>query len=190
MRGGEKFMADTTRRTVLGIFDTRAHADSALSALEGMGYSTKDVSVIARDTSVGGGTTVVADDDHTGPVEGAAAGATTGGVIGGIAGLLVGLGALTIPGIGALFITGPIAAALGLTGAAAATASGAMTGALAGGLIGALTNLGVDEETAKVYEERVKAGGILLAAPVIDNVAEEDVKSAFEDNEAAEVHVV
>lgn len=82
-----------------------------------------------------------------------------------LAGLLVGIGAIAVPGIGALFIGGPLAAALGLSGAAATTVSGAATGALAGGLIGALLGLGVPEEDARIYEERIKEGGILIAIP-------------------------
>jgi uncharacterized membrane protein len=77
----------------------------------------------------------------------------------------VGIGAIAIPGIGAVLIGGPLAAALGLTGAAATTVSGATTGALAGGLIGALTGLGVSDSDAKVYEESIKSGGVLVAVP-------------------------
>lgn len=187
VKGGD-YMAKETRRTVLGLFNTRENADSAITQLENIGYSAQNISVIVRDNSTGGTTTVTTD--AAGSAEGAVSGATTGAAVGGVAGLLVGLGALAIPGVGALFITGPIAAALGLTGAAATTASGAMTGALAGGLIGALTNMGVEEETARIYEDRVRSGDILLAAPVIDNTTETDVTAAFNNNGASEVHVV
>ena len=116
----------------------------------------------------------------------AVSGATTGGMIGGIAGLLVGIGAITIPGLGAILIGGPLAAALGLTGAAATTVTGALTGALAGGLVGGLVGLGVPEEDARVYEDRVKSGAILVAVPLRD-ANEESVRGILEDNGAERV---
>jgi uncharacterized membrane protein len=75
--------------------------------------------------------------------------------------------------VGPLFAAGPLAAALGLTGAVGTTAAGAATGAAAGGVIGALVNIGVTEEHAKQYEDRVNAGDVLVAVH-----AEEDIDVA------------
>lgn len=36
---------------------------------------------------------------------------------------------------------------------------------MAGGVLGGLIGLGVPEEDARVYEERIREGGILLAVP-------------------------
>ena len=141
---------------VLGLFDDRNQAEAAIAELQNRGYSPKDLSIVMKDTDEA---QAVADDTGANVAEGATSGAVTGGAVGAIAGLLVGVGAMAVPGIGALLIGGPLAAALGLTGAAATTASGALTGALAGGLIGALVGLGVPEDSARVYEERVKEGG-------------------------------
>jgi uncharacterized membrane protein len=170
-------------QTVLGVFSDRTEADRAVTDLETRGYSTKEMSIIMKDEA--------AAEANTGSKigEGAASGVVTGGVIGGLAGLLIGIGAITIPGIGALLIGGPLAAALGLTGAAAATASGALTGALAGGLIGALVNIGVPEETAKVYEDRVREGGVLLAVPTLDDRPDE-VKTVMEAHGADQITAV
>lgn len=148
---------------VLGVFAERANAEAAINDLESKGYNPKDISIIMRDTHEA---VDIAGSTGASVAEGAGVGATTGGVIGGVTGLLVGIGAITIPGIGALLIGGPIAAALGLGGALATTVSGAVTGALAGGLVGALVSLGIPEDEAKVYEERIKEGAILLAVPV------------------------
>jgi hypothetical protein len=170
---------------VLGIFTDRDHANMAVDELQSQGYDAEDISIVTR-----GGVEEVSDNDTGNNVaEGAVSGATTGGVIGGIAGLLIGVGALTIPGIGALLIGGPLAAALGLTGAAATTASGALTGALAGGLVGALVGLGVPEETAKVYEERIKSGGVLVAVAT-EGDDEAEVKGILEDHHADEIRTV
>jgi hypothetical protein len=154
----------------LGVFTDRDAAESAIDELRDDGYNPKDISIVTQDKVVGQD---LARDTGASVAEGAASGATTGGVIGGLAGLLIGIGAITVPGIGGLLIGGPLAAALGLTGAAATTVQGAVTGALAGGLIGALVGLGVPEEDARVYEDRIKQGGILLAVPSSDSAARE-----------------
>jgi uncharacterized membrane protein len=150
------------RTLYLGVFSERDNAEKAIAALEHEGLDPKEMSVVVQDKHTA---EHIEENTGAGVAEGAVSGATTGGVIGGIAGLLIGIGALTIPGIGAVLIGGPLAAALGLTGAAATTATGAMTGALAGGIVGALVGLGIPEETAKQYEEEIKAGGVLLAVP-------------------------
>ncbi len=157
---------------VIAVFPTRSQADSALAALQNNGFQTKDISIITRDNDTETTTKNSSlSSTSTNVAEGTVSGIATGGVLGGLAGLLVGIGAITIPGIGALFIAGPLASALGLTGAAAVTASGAITGALAGGLMGALVGLGIPEQDARVYEEHIRSGGLLLAVPsTADNV--------------------
>jgi len=172
-------------KTILGIFTDRGHAEEALADLNKMGYPAKDISVVVRDGVVsegsGGGSNIAA---------GAVSGATTGGVLGGLAGLLVGIGAIALPGVGALFIGGPLAAALGLTGAAAATVSGAATGVLAGGLVGVLVGLGVPEEDAKTYESRIREGAVLLAAPIRDDIDHDAVRETFETHGADKIRTV
>lgn len=175
---------------VLGVFATRTHAEDAITELERDGYNPKDISIVMSDTQEG---ERLAHDTGVTVGESTVSGATTGGVLGGIAGLLIGIGAIAVPGIGALLIGGPLAAALGLTGAAATTVSGAVTGALAGGLVGALTGLGLPEEDARVYEQRVKAGAILLAVPVLTgehNGHRKDARSILESNGAETVREV
>ncbi len=101
---------------------------------------------------------------------------------------MIGIGAIAIPGIGGLLIGGPLAAALGLTGAAAATVSGAVTGALAGGLVGGLVGLGVPEETAKVYENRIREGGVLIA--VAAREGDDEAHAVLEEHGADEIRNV
>jgi uncharacterized membrane protein len=172
-------------RTVLGIFNDRELAEGAIADLEDLGYNPKDLSIVLKDKR-----DKEAIEENTGAAadvaEGAVSGATTGLILGGLAGLVA---ATVLPGIGALFIGGPIAAALGLSGAAATTVSGAATGAVAGGLIGALTNLGLSDDEAKVYEDRVSEGGILVAVPVRGDESGE-VEDVFEENKATDVKSV
>lgn len=178
-------MATLTNRTTLGVFTNRDLADQALADLAGMNIAAKDISVIVRDEN--GVTTTSAGNQAA---EGAVSGAVTGGALAGITGLLVGIGAVTIPGIGALFVGGPIAAALGLTGAAATTVSAATTGVLAGGLVGGLVGLGVPQETATIYEERLKEGAVLLAVPTITTETENRVRECFEKYGADQIRTV
>jgi hypothetical protein len=177
-----------TTKTVLGIFSDRESAEDAIDELEENGYTAKDISVIMKE----GGDPIVRGGETMGNkvAEGTVTGITTGAAIGGLAGLLVGIGAIAIPGVGAFLIGGPIAAALGLTGAAASTVTGAATGGLAGGLLGALTGLGLPEESARVYEKRVREGAILLAVPVDKRIEYQDVRKIFEDNDADQIETV
>ncbi len=171
---------------ILGVFSDKIHAENAIEDLESSGYNPKDISIIMKDSQEA---KTLAEDTGASAAEGAVSGATTGAVLGGLAGLLIGIGAITIPGIGVLLIGGPIAAALGLGGAAATTVSGAVTGALAGGLVGALVNLGVPEEEARVYEERIKAGAILLAIPAREGRADE-AKEILNEHGADQVRTI
>lgn len=147
---------------IIGVFDKKVGAEEAIAHLTNEGFTPQEMSVVLKDSQVG---TEIRENTGASVAGGMAEGAVTGGVVGGIAGLLVGIGAIAIPGIGALFVAGPLAAALGLTGAAATTVSGAATGAVAGGLLGGLVGLGIPEEEAVIYENEIKAGGILLAIP-------------------------
>lgn len=179
--------ARLSQDTVIGLLAERDAANQAIDALQAKGYTPKDLSVIMRDDQQIEGTEGNVGDNVA---EGAASGAVTGGALGALAGLLIGVGAIAIPGIGGLLIGGPLAAALGLTGAAATTASGTLTGALAGGLIGGLVGLGVPEEEAKVYEERVSEGAILLAVPAQLNGENMEVQQTLLDYGAEQVRLL
>ena len=172
-------------KTILGIFKTCETAEQAINAFRNLGISDGDISYLALDKD----TKVVTTEHVNGAgdtASGAATGAVTGGVVGAIAGLVVANGVL--PGLGTLFVAGPIAAALGLTGVAATTAAATITGAAAGGVIGALANFGVDEKEARVYEERIKGGDIAVSA-TIDSVDEASALAVFNTQGADEVHI-
>lgn len=155
------------RTITAGVFRSTAGAEAAINELRSTGIPDTSISYIYENHS-GKLETHTADEAVTeagtdiakGMGGGAASGAVTGGAVGALAGLVVATGVL--PGLGALFIGGPLAAALGLTGAGAAVASGAATGAIAGGLLGALTGLGISEPDAHLYEDRVREGDVLL----------------------------
>lgn len=174
-------------QTIIGIFKDRFEAESAIDELEDLGYNPKDVSVVIKE---GLKVSEVSGSKGGSAAEGAVSGAATGGVLGGLAGLLIGIGVLAIPGIGGLLVGGPIAVALGLTGAAATTISGATTGALAGGLVGGLIGLGVPEETARVYDQKVREGAVLLAVPSSTTEGEEEIRKVFNDYKADQIRTI
>lgn len=172
------------KKTLLAIFVDREDAEEAIGALESKGYNPKDMSIVMKDATE---RKELAENTGADTANGAVGGAAAGATLGGLAGLV---SAYAIPGLGAFFIGGPIALALGLTGAAAAVVSGAATGALAGGLLGALTNLGLSDDEAHVYTDRVKAGAILLAVPIAGDTDEAYTKAIVRTANAENIKVI
>ncbi len=163
-------MVVTRNQRAVGVFSSHSTAENALNDLRHDGFEMNQVSIVAQQTdeldrSNRIGNTNVRDlDDETLADEGAKTGATTGGVIGGLTGLLVGLGTLAIPGIGPIMLAGATATAL------ATTAAGTAIGATAGGLVGGLIGLGIPEDRAQDYHDRVVRGQYLV---IIDGTQEE-----------------
>lgn len=160
---------DKHRRAV-GTFPDRHITEQALHQLRDTGFPMDRVSVITRDVDdhqpIAG--VKVHDVTETKQIgnkadEGATVGAVTGGALGGLTGLLVGLGTLAIPGIGPIILTGATATAL------ATTLAGGAIGAATGGLIGGLVGLGVPEERAKLYNDRVARGEYLVIVDGTDD---------------------
>lgn len=147
-----------TNRRAVGVFRTRAETEDALQELRRADYPMNKLSVIARDADKHDDIAGVGVKDPVGNKadEGAATGAATGGALGTLTGLLVGLGALAIPGIGPVMLAGATATTL------ATTLAGTAIGAAAGGLLGGLVGLGIPEDRARVYNERVSRGEYLV----------------------------
>lgn len=153
----------------IGMYKNKSEAEKVLRAMQASGYNMDHVSIVARnDDEVSGMETGITDEHGNKAGEGAATGAVAGGLLGGGTGLLVGLGALAIPGIGPILLAGAEATAI------ATTLAGGAIGATAGGLLGALIGLGIPEEDAKVYHDRVSRGEYL----VMINGPEAEVRKA------------
>ncbi|MEG4113700.1 MULTISPECIES: histidine kinase [unclassified Microcoleus] len=156
--------ADTGRRAsgrqkrAVGVFSTRRETEHALGELRTAGFDMNRVSVIAKDADSKGDIAGidVHDSADNKSDEGATKGALTGGTLGGLTGLLVGLGLVAIPGIGPIMLAGASATAI------ATTLAGTALGAAAGGLIGALVGMGIPEEEARAYNDRVARGDYLV----------------------------
>jgi hypothetical protein len=152
------------RRSV-GLFYSRDEAERALLALKNDGFDMNRVNLIAKnakDVTQSAGVDL-GDDEGNNAAEGASAGATSGAVLGGIGGLLVGLGTLAIPGVGPIIVAGEAATTI------ATTLAGAGIGAAAGGIIGGLVGLGIPENKAKIYSDRVSGGSYLVMINGSDN---------------------
>ncbi|MDJ0694181.1 YsnF/AvaK domain-containing protein [Mastigocoleus sp. MO_188.B34] len=142
-------------KRAVGLFYSREEAEKAVRKLKDAGFDMNRVSVVARDADEIVGTETTQEIGNKAD-DGAAAGALTGGALGGIAGLLVGLGTLAIPGVGPILLAGAEATAI------ATTLAGGAIGAAAGGLVGTLIGLGIPEEKAKIYGDRVASGSFLV----------------------------
>jgi len=145
-------------RRAVGVFANRRDAEEALHELKKSGFDMSRVSVVVQDAdgdkNIAGAEVIERVGDKSD--EGATVGAVSGGTLGGLTGLLVGLGTLAIPGIGPIMLAGATATAL------ATTLAGAGIGALAGSLLGGLIGLGIPEERARVYNDRVQRGQYLV----------------------------
>jgi hypothetical protein len=152
-----KMVVGVHRRAV-GVFTNRRDAEAALHELKKSGFDMNRVSVVVQDADGDRDIAGAAVTERVGDKsdEGATVGAVSGGTLGGLTGLLVGLGTLAIPGIGPIMLAGATATAL------ATTLAGAGIGALAGSLLGGLIGLGIPEERARVYNDRVQQGQYLV----------------------------
>lgn len=144
-------------QTVVGIFHTTADAERAVADLMDNGFAKEKISLITAHSQAEHVKVAGSNVEHT---EDMAIGAVGGGLLGGLLGALVGMIVVGIPGIGAILVAGPIAAAIG----------GAGAGAVGGGILGALTWAGVTKDEAHVYEEFIHRGGslVMVQAPVAE----------------------
>jgi hypothetical protein len=156
----EKLKRRTNLKTVVGLFDTYAHAETAARDLENAGISHSDISLVANNTN--GQFDQNADTTPPAPAHPAVGSETSkGAVAGGVAGLLLGLAAFAIPGLGAVAAVGWLTT----------TITGVVVGAGVG-LAGALIGVGVPHEDAAYYTEGVRRGGTLLAVRAPDDQAD------------------
>ena len=132
-----------------GIFANIANAEAAIDGLTMAGFSNQALSVLLSDQD----DAKVLATEKTRASESATAGAGVGGVVGGALGLLAGIGVLALPGVGPFIAAGPIMASLAALG----------VGGAVGGFVGALVGMGIPEFEAKLYDVRVKDGGVLVA---------------------------
>lgn len=165
-------MASLENKRAIGVFPNYHSTEQALRKLQGIGYAMDRVSVIGQDSEdlnrSGQGSDVqlqdiqTIQDDDTHADDGATTGGVAGGAVGGLTGLLVGLGTLAIPGVGPIMLAGVVATAI------ATTVAGGVIGVATGSLLGGLIGLGIPEDRAKIYNDKVIHGHYLV---IVDGTA-------------------
>jgi hypothetical protein len=165
--------ATTTTSTIIALFESRAAAENAVTAMADAGYSREHVSIVTRDAT---GSTDVPDIGPR-PEVGSGTDAGSGAAVGALAGFVGGIVALAIPGIGPILAAGPLAAGI----------MGAGIGAAAGGVIGALKEQGVPENDAARFSEAIRHGRAMLTAYVPSEKAE-DVADFLDGHGAIDVN--
>jgi hypothetical protein len=156
--------------SVFGLYATAQSAQEAFDHLLASGFPRSEISILVPDNET---TRLFSQESASIPADAA----TTGGLVGGGLGLLAGLGELAVPGLGPLMAAGPITATL----------VGAAVGGTLGGLVGALIGIGIPEFEAKMYEDAVKEGGILLSIHCDSTDKVSTAESALESTGAGQV---
>lgn len=134
------------------LFKTQEEAEKAYQDALDAGYKPQDINVIMSEDSRKKYYDSMLVKEGSKASTGMGVGGLTGAAIGGIVAAIAAVGtSLVIPGLG-LVIAGPLAAGL----------AGAGAGGITGGLVGALIGWGIPEDKAKVFEEGIKSGGIVL----------------------------
>lgn len=140
-------------RNVYAIVRDEAAARAAVAALRDEGIDKGSISLLARDD---GRAPQLTPDAQSGDGLRAPEGIAVGAALGGALGWIAAIGALTIPGIGAVVAAGPILTALG----------GAAVGAASGMVAGSFLGLGMSEIEAREFQEAAVRGDIVLAVRV------------------------
>jgi hypothetical protein len=159
-------------KLITGIFPTRGAADQAYRDLMNAGFRPENVSVLMPETDYGQEFNV---EKHNKAAEGAGTGAAIGGAVGAVAAGLAAVATVAVPGM-AFVAAGPIVAAL----------TGLGAGAAAGGLTGALVGLGIPEHEAKLYKDKMGAGGVLVGVHA-DGDREKEAKRILESAGAEKI---
>lgn len=110
-------------------------------------------------------------------LQGAAAGSGIGALTGGLLGLLVGMSAFEVPEAGILIAVGPIVGAL----------SDAIAGGALGAVAGALVGIRLPEKSAKVYEDMVTRGNVLISVQAEDAARQATAMEIFKENGAEQI---
>ncbi|BAB72958.1 general stress protein [Anabaena sp. FACHB-709] len=163
-------METKTIKHGLGLFANSQAVEQAINDLKGANFPVEKISVIAKDIEKTEHLKEVQtrdrlgnqDVDTTGAI-GDTLSATSWGT------LLIGLSSLALPGLGTVLAAGSVGVAL------VASIGGVAVGAVATqNLVNALANLGIPEERARVYSDRLQQSNYLL---IVDG-SEAEIHSA------------
>jgi uncharacterized membrane protein len=168
-----QFKEDIMSKTITAVFEARVQAENALRKLEQLGLTRDDVTLLVSEDARKRHFTI---EKGSKAEEGAVAGASIGGLAGALFMAMTTTGAMAIPGLN-IIASGALIGGLAGLGAGAAT----------GGLVGTLVGLGVPEHEAKLYEDSINKGAILLAVEVRDDMRAKKVKEALKETRAQSI---
>jgi hypothetical protein len=151
----------TTRQPLrgIGVFSDRQHTEAALTALQKARFPMQQVSILAKDSSNHPDVLnqIKTRDAASEKAEaGSKTGAVAGTVLGGLGGLLIGISTIAVPGVGPFIAAGSLGTLL------ATTLAGSGIGAISGEIVGAFVGLGVPDQQATVYGDRLSQGSDLI----------------------------
>lgn len=158
---------------VTATFKSRPAAENAVDKLISAGFFQEDISLLVTDTTRGASFAIKEGDKAD---DYAATGASAGGAFGAITALLISAAIIPSGGL-SLIAIGPLAA----------TFAGLGAGGLAGGVVGALVGAGVPEHEAKVFEQDVRDGNILLAVAVENKDEQKLAEKTLKDTDATKI---
>ncbi|MDB6081405.1 MAG: hypothetical protein JWO53_677 [Chlamydiia bacterium] len=171
------------KKIALCLLKEMQNVEKIVPELHTIGFRDSDISIVHMEGSQVRSTT--GDTSQPGSIkEGAKIGASQGAVVGGVLGLLATLGVMSIPGIGPLLVTGPIAAAL------TTVLSGSALGGSIGGIAGALIGYGLEREHAAQIEESLKSGQILLTVESDDEERTRKAVDVYKKAGAESIHPI
>jgi uncharacterized membrane protein len=191
------------KMAVFGMYSSREPVGRAVEQFQSAGFRDADISVVlsggqgaatvehaearepknvnekvkdlaSKDTKdISSGRSADVDAKNTKAPQAAATGAGIGAALGGSLGLVAALSAIAIPGLGPLLIAGPLV--------------GAFAGATAGGAVGVLVGVGIPEDEAKLYEERLKKGGLLVSVHTQTREEVDRARAIFQQTGATDI---
>jgi hypothetical protein len=165
----------TSKQAIIGLVASQRQAERILTALEGAGLATDDVSVLfCAEASQG----VVGDDRTPGPA--LAVGFGQRPALGAGLARRGGLGIIAVPGAGSFIASGAILVAL----------SGDSAGEGSRSIALALVGMGISEREARHYEEKVRGGRVLVAVHVDEHEERALAKAVLQEGRAADVSSV
>jgi len=154
-------MSDT-HTAIFEILASRYHAEVAVDALVQSGFAASEISVLLPATVP----REAAREKYLTPESDTMS----------PLGWLIGMGALAVPGLGPFLVAGPLMASLDTAGP--------------GGLAGALVLNGMPDYDARRYQNRVRAGGVLLSVLCDKSEEARTAKDVLEQTGAQDVAAV
>ncbi len=151
-------IVNTENKRAVGVFVSRKQAEEALNELKNSGIPMDKISIIAKDADQGETVSNVEINSHIGSQDVNTAGAVGDAISASTWGsLLVGFGSLALPGIGAIIAAGSVGVAL-----VSSLAGVAVSATATNNLVQALVSLGIPEERARFYSDRLQMGQYLI----------------------------